>query len=63
MNGVPFSFADCIATFGPEEDERKIREAREAPRFTQEQILRGRALWASLPLPSPRPADSAADAA
>lgn len=63
MNGAPFSIADCIKTFGPEAAERKDREAREAPRFTQEQILRGRAIWASLPIPSARPTDSAADAA
>ncbi|MFD7794374.1 hypothetical protein [Streptomyces sp. NPDC059759] len=63
MNGVPFSIDDCIATFPPGSAERKAREAREAPRFTQEQILRGRAIWASLPVPPARPADSAADAA
>ncbi|MEU2584497.1 hypothetical protein ABZ612_16375 [Streptomyces avermitilis] len=51
MNGVPFSIADCMATFGPEAAERIDREVREAPRFTQEQILRGRAIWATFPIP------------
>jgi hypothetical protein len=60
MNGVPFSIADAIARFGPEADERKIREAHEAPRFTQEQILRGKALWATFRVPPPA---SSADAA
>ncbi|MEV5792660.1 hypothetical protein [Streptomyces sp. NPDC052192] len=54
MNGVPFSIADYIATFPPGSAERKAREAHEAPRFTQEQILRGRAIWATFPLANRR---------
>lgn len=63
MNGEPFSFADCEATFGPDAKPRKDREAQEAPRFTTDQILRLRALCATFRAPQARPADSAADAA
>ncbi|MEU3280523.1 hypothetical protein [Streptomyces antibioticus] len=66
MNGTPFSFADCEATFGAECVEWKAREAREAPRFTPEQILAGRRIFATFRVPAPQPAreDSpAADAA
>lgn len=62
MSSEPFSTADCEAVFGPECAALKDREAREAPRFTPEQILRGKALFASFCVPQ-RPADSAADAA
>ncbi|MEU0035113.1 hypothetical protein [Streptomyces sp. NPDC006333] len=51
MSGVPFSFADCEATFGPAAAEHKDREAREAPRFTPEQILRCRAIFATFRVP------------
>lgn len=61
MNGE-FSTAECEALFGPECTAMKDREAREAPRFTPEQILRGKALFASFRVPQ-RPADTAADAA
>lgn len=64
MNGRPFSFAECEAFFGPECAELVKRRAKEAPRFTPEQILCGQRLFASFPLPRrPRPADTAADAA
>ncbi|MEV7140704.1 hypothetical protein [Streptomyces tauricus] len=62
MNGDHFSTAECEAFFGPECTERVNRAAAEAPRFTPEQILRGKALFASFCLPQ-RPADSAADRA
>ncbi len=61
MNGRPFSFADAEATFGPECAEIVERHAKEAPRFTPEQIVCGKRLFASFGVP--RPADSAADAA
>ncbi|MFF4552782.1 hypothetical protein [Streptomyces sp. NPDC001422] len=63
MNGVPFSFADCEATFGPEAKARKDREAEEAPRFTPDQIFRLRVLCAPLRAAHARPAGIAADAA
>lgn len=61
---TPFSFADCEALFGPECAAIVERNAAEAPRFSPEQILRGRQIFASFCVP-PRPADvaSAADAA
>ncbi|MET7944222.1 hypothetical protein [Streptomyces sp. NPDC005302] len=59
MKGVPFSFADCEADF-PGCSERVERSVTEAPRFTQEQILRGKALWATFRVPPPA---SSADAA
>lgn len=62
MSDEPFSIADCEAIFGPEAAARKKREAREAPRFTPEQILRGKALFASFCVPQ-RPTDTAAEAA
>ncbi|MFF7763137.1 hypothetical protein [Streptomyces griseorubiginosus] len=55
-----FSFADCEAVFGPENEERVDRSVAEAPRFSPEQILRGQRLFASFGVP--RPADPAADA-
>ncbi|NUS83626.1 MAG: hypothetical protein HOY75_12995 [Streptomyces sp.] len=67
MNGVPFSFADFEATFGPEGVEARDRCVAEAPPLTQEQILVGRRIFASFCVPQPRPegppADTAADAA
>lgn len=63
MNGEPFSFADCEATFGPEAKPRKDREAEEAPRFTTDQILRLRALCATFRAPQTRTEGPAADAA
>jgi hypothetical protein len=60
MSGVPFSFADCEATFGAECVEWKAREAREAPRFTPEQILAGRRIFADFRTSKPRPAAEAA---
>ncbi|MFD5632406.1 hypothetical protein [Streptomyces sp. NPDC127072] len=63
MNGVPFSFAACEARFGPECTERKNREASEAPRFSQEQILRGKQIFATFRAPAPPPSAPAADAA
>jgi hypothetical protein len=65
MSGGPFSFADCEATF-PGCAERVDRAVADAPRFTPEQIIRGRALFATFRVPAPRPADivrPAADAA
>lgn len=62
MNGVPFSFADFEATFGPEAKARKDREAREAPRFTPEQILRGRRLFATFRVPQPKRTEGHRDA-
>jgi hypothetical protein len=62
MTGEPFSFANCEATF-PGCAERVDRNVTEAPRFTPEQILRGKALFATFRVPAPRPADIAADAA
>lgn len=62
----PFSFADCEATFGAECVEWKAREAREAPRFTPEQILAGRRIFAGFRTTKPRSAvavEPAADAA
>lgn len=50
MSSEPFSAADCEAVFGPECAALKDREAREAPRFTPEQILRGKALFATFPI-------------
>lgn len=50
MKGVPFSFTACEARFGPECTERKAREAREAPRFTPEQILAGQRIFATFGL-------------
>jgi hypothetical protein len=64
MSGEPpFSIADCEATFGAECVEWKAREAREAPRFTPEQILAGRRIFTTFRVPQQRPADTAADAA
>jgi hypothetical protein len=56
-----FSFEDCEATFGAEAAERKAREAREAPRFTPEQILAGRRIFATFCLPPERLADPATE--
>jgi hypothetical protein len=62
MSGEPFSFADCEATF-PGCAARVEAEVANAPRFTPEQILRGRALFATFRVASARPAAPAADAA
>ena len=62
MNGEPFSFADCEATF-PGCAERVEADVTNAPRFTPEQILRGKCLFATFRVPQARPADIAADAA
>jgi hypothetical protein len=61
MRGRPFSIADAEEIFGPECAELVARRVAEAPRFTPEQILRGRQLFATFGIP--RPADSATDAA
>lgn len=63
MNGRPFSFAACEAVFGPECAEIVERTVREAPRFTPEQIVCGKRLFASFAVPRPRSEESAADAA
>ncbi|MFG2473553.1 hypothetical protein [Streptomyces fagopyri] len=62
MNGVLFSFADFEASFGPEGVERTDREAREAPRFTPEQILHGQRLFATFRVPQPKPTEGHRDA-
>jgi hypothetical protein len=62
VSGEPFSFADCEATF-PGCAERVDRSVVNAPRFTPEQILRGKSLFATFRVPELRPADIAADAA
>jgi hypothetical protein len=62
MSGETFSFADCEATF-PGCAARVEADVTNAPRFSPEQILRGKALWATFRVPSPRTADTAADAA
>ncbi len=47
MSGVPFSFADCEAVFGPECAAIVERNVAEAPEFSPEQILAGRRIFAS----------------
>lgn len=59
MKERPFSTAECEALFGPECIERVNRAAAEAPRFTPEQILRGRAIFATFRIPKAPPADPA----
>lgn len=50
MSGVPFSFADCEAMF-PGCAELVARKVAEAPRFTEEHKLRGKALWSTFRVP------------
>lgn len=63
MNGRPFTFADAEATFGPQCTELIERLVTNAPRFTPEQILRGRVLFASFRPGRPTDQGSAVDAA
>lgn len=61
MNGEEeFSLADAEATFGPENWERIGHDVDAAPEFSPEQRERFRALFASAPVPKPRPAADAA---
>ncbi|MFF2385157.1 hypothetical protein [Streptomyces sp. NPDC058108] len=62
MKGRPFNLAEVEAKFGPECVALKAREAREAPRFTQEQILQGRAIFATFRVPPPEPEEGRPDA-
>lgn len=55
-----FSLADAEATFGPENWERIRQQVAEAPEFSPEQREKFRALFASAPMPKPRPAADAA---
>lgn len=60
MNGLPFSFEDFEATFGPEGCERADREVAAAPPFSPEQREAFKALFAPACI---RLANPAADAA
>ncbi|MER5467202.1 hypothetical protein [Streptomyces sp. NPDC002685] len=53
MSGEPFSFADCEATF-PGCAALVEADVTNAPRFTEEQKLRGKALWATFLVPKAR---------
>lgn len=55
-----FSLADAEATFGPENWERIRQDVAQAPEFSAEQRERFRALFASAPVPTARPAADAA---
>lgn len=57
----PFSLADAEAVFGPEDWEHMGDDVAAAPKFTPEQVMALRALFAASRVV--RPADPAADAA
>lgn len=53
MKARPFNLAEVEAKFGPECAAIVARNVAEAPRFTPEQILRGRQIFATFRVPAP----------